>query len=116
MIEVLMVLKVLPEAAQRSLVQRLQESCTVVSTMGPRLMVGRLSPHGLPLLRALPGVMAVLENAADLAALPGASGLSDTEALFASAWAAQGQKKGPRSGTGLDWDAPGFQPPDAPPR
>jgi len=116
MIEVLMVLKALPEAAQRALALRLQESCTVVSTMGPRLMVGRVPPHGLAVLRALPGVLAVIENVADLAALPAAAGLSDTEALFASGWAAQGQKKGPRSGAGQDWDAPGFEPPDTPKR
>ncbi len=116
MIEVLMVLQTLPETAQRALAQRLQETCTVVSTMGPRLMVGRVPPHGLPVLRTLPGVLAVIESAADLAALPGADALSNTEALFASAWAAQGQKKGPRAGAGLDWDAPGFEPPGGPPR
>lgn len=116
MIDVLMVLKALPEAEQRALAQRLQARCTVVSTMGPRLMVGRVPPHGLTGLRALPGVLAVIECAADLVVLPAAAGLSDTEALFASAWVAQGQKNGPRSGAGLDWDAPGFEPPDAPRR
>lgn len=114
--EVLMVLKALPEAEQGALAQRLQERCTVVSTLGPRLMVARVPPHRLTMLRALPGVLAVIECAADLAVLPAAAGLSDTEALFASAWATQGQKKGPRSGAGLDWDAPGFEPPDAPTR
>ena len=116
MIEVLMVLEALPEAARRALLQRLQESCTVVSTMGPRLMVGRVQPHSLPVLRALPGVEVVVDKAADLLAKTGGCDLSDTEALFASAWAAQGQKKGPRAGAGLDWDAPGFEPPDGPPR
>lgn len=116
MIEVLLVLQALPEATLRALAQRLQARCEVVSTMGPRLRVVRLAPHGLPGLRALDGVQAVVESAAGLAAIQGASGLSETEWLFASAWAAQGQKQGPRAGAGLDWDAPGFKPPDAPPR
>ena len=115
MIDVLLVLKALPEAALRALVQKLQESCTVVSTMRPRLMVCRVPPHGEPMLHTLPGVMAVIHNATELAALPGAGDLSDTEVLFASAWATQGQKKGPRAGAGRDWDAPGFAPPDRPP-
>jgi len=116
MIEVLMVLKKLPDDARHTLAERLQATCTVVSTMGQRLVVARVAPNGLSVLRALPGVMAVVDKATDLAAKSGAFGLTDTEALFASAWAAQGQKKSPRVGAGLDWDAPGFEPPDAPPR
>lgn len=116
MIEVLLVLKSLPDDARCALVDRLQETCSVVSAMGSRLVVARVAPHGVPALRALPGVMAVIETPADLATQVAGWGFSDTEALFASAWAAQGQKKGPRLGEGLDWDAPGFQPPGHPKR
>lgn len=116
MIEVLLVLQLLSEAAQLALARQLQERCLVVSSMRPRLVVCRVPPHGVPLLQALPGVMAVLHNAADLAALPAVVDLNDTERLFASAWATQGQKNGPRAGAGRDWDASGFEPPGAPRR
>lgn len=116
MIEVLMVLNALPAAALSELVQRLQAHCEVTSTMGSRLRVGRVAPHALAALRAQAGVLAVVENAADLASIESTAGLSETEWLFASAWVAKGKKTGPRKGAGLDWDAPGFEPPGGPPR
>jgi hypothetical protein len=37
--------------------------------------------------------------------------LTETEQLFAAAWAAQGHKYTARPGDGADWDSPGFTPP-----
>jgi hypothetical protein len=37
--------------------------------------------------------------------------LTETEQLFAAAWAVQGHKSSARPGDGADWDAPGFTPP-----
>lgn len=116
MIEVLLILLALPPAGQNEVMQQLKVRGELVSTMGPRLLVFRVAPLGLPALREHNGVQAVIERADDLTALKDAHGLSEIEWLFASAWAAQGKKTGPRSGAGLEWGAPGFEPPDRPPR
>jgi hypothetical protein len=66
-------------------------------------------------------------SAADVAAVPGVAAvtvgavaqeviadLDETEALFIRAWASRrGGLERPRPGEGLDWDAGGFEPPDA---
>ena len=77
--------------------QQLQNQWPVVAALPPRLLVLRL-PGPAP----LPGTVPL-----DQADPP----LTDSEALFAAAWAAQGQKSAPRPGNKADWDAPGFTPP-----
>lgn len=41
--------------------------------------------------------------------------LSSAERIWIDAWGKRGEPK-PRRGEGLSWDAPGFEPPDPPPR
>jgi hypothetical protein len=64
-------------------------------------------------LEAVPGVVSVHDSA--IADLP--TDLTDHERRFVAAWrtrtGAGGVKK--RFAEGLNWDAPGFEPPDAPP-
>jgi hypothetical protein len=57
----------------------------------------------------IPGVTALVEEPP--AELP--TDLSPEERVFVAAWAARGAPK-VRRGEGLDWDAPGFEPPDRP--
>jgi hypothetical protein len=89
---------------------------TVVGAMPPRLLLVRLEPDELAAARAHPAVDALVGDRAQAAALTPTPPLSAAEALFVSAFAAQGRKSGPRPGEGLDWDSPGFTPPGRPPR
>nr|WP_315246783.1 hypothetical protein [uncultured Albidiferax sp.] len=77
--------------------QRLRAQWPVVAALPPRLLVLRL-----PAAAHLPGTVPL-----DQADPP----LTESEQLFAAAWAAQGHKSAPRPGDGADWDAPGFIPP-----
>nr|WP_315191252.1 hypothetical protein [uncultured Albidiferax sp.] len=86
---------VLPETAADS--QRLRAQWPVVAALPPRLLVLRL-PDAAHLTGTVP---------LDQADPP----LTESEALFAAAWAAQGHKSAPRPGDGADWDSPGFTPP-----
>ncbi len=86
---------VLVETAANS--QRLRAQWPVVAALPPRLLVLRL-----PSPAQLPGTVPL-----DQADPP----LTETEQLFAAAWAAQGQKSAPRPGDGANWDTPGFTPP-----
>ena len=77
--------------------QRLRAQWPVVAALHPRLLVLRLPdathpPGTVPLAQADPP-------------------LTESEQLFAAAWAAQGHKSAPRPGDKADWDAPGFTPP-----
>lgn len=107
--ELLVVLAAGSADALRATVQRLGARYPVVSTLGARLLVLRAGDAGARAgIAATPGVQAVAADAQDVAGL---QGLDETEQLFASAWAAQGLKSGPRPGDGMDWDTPGLQPP-----
>lgn len=106
--EVLVVLAPSPDAALREAARRIGARFHVVSTLGARLLVLRAGADAHAEIVQLPGVQAV---AADAHAVAGLHGLDENEQLFAAAWAAQGAKSGPRRGAGLDWDAPGFEPP-----
>lgn len=77
--------------------QRLSAQWPVVATLPPRLLVLRL-PGAAPLTGTVP---------LDQAQPP----LTESEQLFAAAWAAQGHKSAPRPGDAADWDAPDFTPP-----
>jgi hypothetical protein len=59
----------------------------------------------------VPGVAAVTVGAVAQEVI---ADLDETEALFIRAWASRrGGLERPRPGEGLDWDAGGFEPPDA---
>ena len=61
---------------------------------------------------AIPGVAAVSDGAVAPELI---AGLEEAEALFVRAWARRIELPRPlRPGEGLDWDACGFEPPDAP--
>ena len=106
--ELLVVLSAGPPAVLRETAQRLGALHPIVSTLGARLLVLRAGEAARAGIAAHPGVQAVAANAQDVAGL---AGLDENAQLFASAWAAQGLKSGPRPGDGLDWGAPGFEPP-----
>jgi hypothetical protein len=66
---------------------------------------------GIRKLAALPGVEVIEDDIPDSLL----EQLSRTEALFARAWERrQHAHAKERPGEGLAWDAPGFEPPDAP--
>jgi len=85
---------------------------TVVQSLPPRLAIVQSADDAGPALRAAPGVRAV-----GAPALPETvrSTLTDEELLFADAFVIAGAPK-TRPGDGAAWDAPGFTPPDRPPR
>ncbi len=63
-------------------------------------------------IRAIPGVAAVMAAEVPPEFL---ATLDETEAMFVTAWSSRkGKPKKERSGEGLPWDAPGFEPPDPP--
>lgn len=78
----------------------------VTQRLPPRLAVVRLPAAHLPALRSAGGVRAVC-----LPGDPVPDGLGESEQLFARAWQVRGRPK-ERTGDGLAWDAPGFEPPD----
>ena len=89
----------------------LEKHGAIVHRASPRLVIVRVEPSVRARLGELPGVVAVTEGAFS-AEVSGR--LDEAEALFAAAFAARGTSK-QRAGDGLEWDAPGFEPPDSPP-
>jgi hypothetical protein len=89
---------------------------TVTGTMPPRLLLVRIEPGELAAARAHAAVAQVVSDRVEASALQTTPPLTAGEALFVSAFAAQGRKSGPRPGEGLDWDSPGFTPPGRPRR
>lgn len=79
--------------------QRLRDQWQVTASLPPRLLVLRLPPDTPA---SMPGLVPLAQ--AD-------PPLTDSEQLFAAAWAAQGHKSAARPGDGAHWDAPGFTPP-----
>ncbi len=96
------------EQAERAL-SDLRGIAQVTQLLPPRLALVR---SGGAALAALPGVVSVHDSAA--AELP--ADLTENERMFVAAWQARSAADGPktRSGDGLPWDAPGFEPPDSP--
>ena len=80
----------------------------VTQTLPPRLLLVVADRTVWERLLRVPGVH-VPTTPDDLPA-----DLTPAERAFAAAWAARGIPKA-RPGEGLDWDAPGYLPPDAPP-
>ncbi len=93
--------------------ERLASRYAISQVASPRVVVVRRPPsESDAALESRPEVMAVGEDAADLAA-----GLTEAEALFVAASAQRTREAGTkqRAGDGLSWDHAGFEPPDPPP-
>ncbi|HEX8142877.1 MAG TPA: hypothetical protein VF553_09795 [Pyrinomonadaceae bacterium] len=93
--------------------RKLSSDYKVHHVVSNRVVVVEGAQSDLAGLRAIPGVIAA--TAGDLS--PGVlNGLDDSESLFVAAWLSRIKEGAPkqRSGEGLNWDAPGFEPPDPP--
>jgi hypothetical protein len=106
------VLVLLPEASASEQVGRLQSAYRVLTLMRPRLAVVEVDEQALTALRKTPDVVGVYEQNVPPDVL---AGLRPEERLFVEGWILQqASKDKSRSGDGLSWDAPGFQPPGPP--
>lgn len=87
----------------------------VIARLPPRLMVvDAVDDLTASELRSDPAVAGVFERDASAAQF---EGLRPEEQLFVDGWLlGSTQETKPRVGDGLSWDAPGFQPPDLPPK
>jgi hypothetical protein len=92
--------------------EQLHRTHRVTQVGSPRVVVVAVSPEETPPSPSTPGVVTVSSGS-----LPPDifEELDEQEALFVAAWASRmtGPEK-QRRGEGLPWDAPGFEPPDAP--
>ncbi len=84
---------------------------TVTQLLEPRLAIVHSHPDTSERLTSIRGVAGVYDS--EPPSLP--PDFSESERSFAGAWALR-QRPKTRIGDGLSWDAPGFQPPDAPSR
>jgi hypothetical protein len=92
----------------------LRANLRVIARLPPRLLVVEVDDHAMAELGRDPGVARVLERDASPAGL---EGLRPEEQLFVDGWQlGSARESQPRTGEGLSWDAPGFQPPDLPPK
>ncbi len=89
-------------------VAEIEAVASVTQMLRPRLLLVRADPDAREGILRIPGVIGLFEAApADVPV-----GLSPVERVFVDAWATRSAPK-TRHGEGLDWDAPGFEPPDA---
>ena len=106
------VLALLPEASASEHMGRLQSAYRIVAMLRPRIVVLEVDEQALSALRQVPGVLGVYEQSVPPGVL---AGLRPEERLFVEGWMQQqASKDKSRSGDGLSWDAPGFQPPGPP--
>lgn len=82
----------------------------VIQMLPPRLLLVRADADARNAILRVPGVVNVFDVAAPPVDVP--LDLSLAERVFVDAWVARSAPK-TRRGDGLDWDAPGFEPPDA---
>ncbi|MGX5653426.1 hypothetical protein ACWKWC_01470 [Geodermatophilus nigrescens] len=89
---------------------RMGRAVTLVQHLPPRLAVVECDDDARAALPTAPGVLGIggPELPDDVR-----DRLTGTERLFADAWVL-GRRPKTRPGDGLAWDAPGFDPPDAP--
>ena len=86
----------------------------VLTRLPPRLSVLDVDDLAVAELGRNPAVAGVFERDAPPALI---EGLRPEEQLFVDAWRlGSTPETKPRAGDGLSWDAPGFQPPDIPPK
>lgn len=108
------VLVVLTAAGADAHAAVLQQHHRVIARVPPRLMVLDVDDRAVAELGRDPAVAGLFERGASPAML---EGLRPEEQLFVDGWLlGSTQESKPRSGDGLPWDAPGFQPPDLPPK
>ena len=88
---------------------RLRAVATVTQVFPPRLALVQAGPDARTRVAGIQGVLHVLDDPAR--ELP--ADLTPAERIFAAAWQARQQPK-TRTGEGLPWDAPGFEPPGRP--
>jgi hypothetical protein len=104
--ELLIVLESRP--ASETLAQ-LRAVANVTQVFPPRLALVQAGPDTGARIARIRGVLRVLDDPARK--LP--ADLTPAERTFAAAWQARQQPR-TRTGEGLPWDAPGFEPPDQP--
>jgi hypothetical protein len=104
--ELLIVLE--SRSATETLAQ-LRAVTNVTQVFPPRLALVQAGPDAGTGIARIQGVRLVLDDPARK--LP--ADLTSAERIFASAWQARQQPK-TRTGEGLPWDAPGFEPPGRP--
>jgi len=104
--ELLIVLESRP--ASETLAQ-LRAVANVTQVFPPRLALVQADPDARTRIARVQGVLQVLDDPARK--LP--ADLTPAERIFAAAWQARQQPK-TRTGEGLPWDAPGFEPPGRP--
>ncbi|MBM3564016.1 MAG: hypothetical protein FJX48_12955 [Alphaproteobacteria bacterium] len=102
-------LVVIDSVRSTEVLARLRVAVHVTQVFSPRLALVRNEPGAMERARAIPGVQHVrADDPRDL--IPD---LTPSEHLFVSAWVERVRPK-TRRGEGLNWDAPGFEPPDRP--
>jgi len=92
--------------------ERLRRELRVTQEAPPRLAVVEAAPGRAGEVAAVPGVVAVAGPGGVPPELT--EGLSEDERLFVAAWELRTGEEGERErpGEGLEWDAPGYTPPD----
>lgn len=83
----------------------------VTQMLPPRLLLVRADADARNAILGVPGVIGLLDAASPPRDV--SLDLSPAERVFVDAWVARSAPK-TRRGDGLDWDTPGFEPPDAP--
>ena len=89
---------------------KIERETEILQSISPRVFVVKLAAGVLDRLSNMENVAAATASALPPAAM---RGLSEPERQWAAAWNLRGTKKS-RPGEGLNWDAPGFSPPDRP--
>lgn len=105
-------LVILDPSEGEEIYQRLRSRYEVAQSLPPHIVIQRLDADEIKRVETSPGVQAVCEGSPPADVL---ETLSPSEVLFVTAWVERqrsAHKK--RRGEGLAWDAPGYQPPDAP--
>lgn len=108
------VLIVLRDATAADHASVLQSRHRVLTMVRPRLMILEVDPRTVAELDRDAAIAGVYERDVPADVL---AGLRPDERLFVDGWLLQRTAESkPRVGDGLSWDAPGFQPPDPPPK
>lgn len=94
------------------LFQQVSSQYEAAQSLPPRILVSLLDPDQASGIAMLPGVASVCEGSVPPDVM---QKLTPGETLFTAAWTER-QRAAPmeRPAEGLTWDAPGFEPPDAP--
>ena len=102
-------LVILDDLQTADLLVQIGQVVQITQQLPTRLFLVEGDQQQLAVVRNLPGVVGVFTQNVPESIL---QQLTATERLFAEAWIAGSHPKTFRSGDGLPWDAPDFQPPD----